>query len=342
MENLLVEPFRQMLDAHCTPEMVRKVEAGASPAALWQAVEVSGFADALVPECEAGAGLQLYDVLPLLLASGAYALPVPFGPTMLLRACLATVGVARPEGSIALACNVELMPGNGVRCTAVPYGTVADWVVVDLNDQTLLVNARTAKRVPTGVHGSLEADIEFDAMDPRNVSFASRPDWLAVGAALFAAQMAGAMRVVLDRTIGYANERAQFGKTIGQFQAIQQQLGVMAEEVYASHMAAEMAYASPGAIPDTVLAAVAKSRVSEAAYGVASIAHAVHGAIGITEEYDLQLHTRRLHEWRLAYGSESYWNQHLGTALLDSGQSALDFMRSDIFLWDCPQTLVPG
>ena len=45
--------------------------------------------------------------------------------------------------------------------------------------------------------------------------------------------------------------------------------------------------------------AVAKARTSEAAVTVAAIAHAVHGAIGITEEFDLQLYTRRLHAWRV-------------------------------------------
>jgi acyl-CoA dehydrogenase len=62
---------------------------------------------------------------------------------------------------------------------------------------------------------------------------------------------------------------------------------------------------------------------------VASIAHAVHGAIGITEEYDLQLLTRRLHEWRMAHGSEAYWNPIIGSSVLASDErTLLDFIRA--------------
>jgi alkylation response protein AidB-like acyl-CoA dehydrogenase len=73
---------------------------------------------------------------------------------------------------------------------------------------------------------------------------------------------------------------------------------------------------------------MAKSRTSEAAVLVASIAHALHGAIGITEEYDLQLLTRRLHEWRIAHGSEAHWNAWIGHSVLASNRSIADFVRS--------------
>ncbi|CPQ60365.1 acyl-CoA dehydrogenase [Bordetella pertussis] len=59
----------------------------------------------------------------------------------------------------------------------------------------------------------------------------------------------------------------------------------------------------------------------------ANTAHAVHGAIGVTEEYDLQLYTRRLHGWRLAHGSEAYWHQVVGAALMGSGDGAVQFVR---------------
>ena len=61
--------------------------------------------------------------------------------------------------------------------------------------------------------------------------------------------------------------------------------------------------------------AIGKLNACEAVAPVASGAHAVHGAIGITEEYDLQLFTRRLHAWRLADGSERYWARVIGEAV---------------------------
>ncbi|MNG36961.1 hypothetical protein D3C84_1241600 [compost metagenome] len=64
---------------------------------------------------------------------------------------------------------------------------------------------------------------------------------------------------------------------------------------------------------------------------VASTAHALHGAIGVTEEFDLQLYSRRLHEWRMADGSEAYWNRVVGETMLGgSAPSVLQFVMEEI------------
>jgi len=105
---------------------------------------------------------------------------------------------------------------------------------------------------------------------------------------------------------------------------------VMAEHVAAGCMAAEAAFSSgEKGLPGIAACAAAKARTSEAAQLVATIAHAIHGAIGVTAEYDLQLSTRRLHEWRMAHGSESYWNRLLGGLVLRSGTPLIsDFVRA--------------
>jgi hypothetical protein len=57
----------------------------------------------------------------------------------------------------------------------------------------------------------------------------------------------------------------------------------------------------------------------------------VHGAIGVTAEHDLQLHTRRLQEWRADFGSQSYWHAQLGAALLAAPQpSTLQFLLAEL------------
>ena len=100
----------------------------------------------------------------------------------------------------------------------------------------------------------------------------------------------------------------------------------MAEEVYSARMAVELC-AGAGCDLDPLRIAVAKTRCSEAAVRIASVAHAVHGAIGFTEEYDLQIWVRRLTRWRRAGGSEAYWQSRLGAALVeDSRPQALDFL----------------
>jgi alkylation response protein AidB-like acyl-CoA dehydrogenase len=121
----------------------------------------------------------------------------------------------------------------------------------------------------------------------------------------------------------------QFGKPIGKFQAVQQQLAVMAEQVFAARMAAQLGCASAGWAPQPALAALAKARVGEAAERAVAIAHAVHGAIGMTAEHDLQLYTRRLQEWRSDFRTGPYWHAQLGRQLLAAG-ATLSFLLDQL------------
>ncbi|NVE94997.1 acyl-CoA dehydrogenase [Altererythrobacter sp. JGD-16] len=146
---------------------------------------------------------------------------------------------------------------------------------------------------------------------------------------LYAAQIAGAASRVLDMSVAYANEREQFGKPIGRQQAVQQQLAVMAEEAVAVRLAVENAVGG-GSAPDFLSAASAKTIASRYAASIAAIAHAVHGAIGISAEYDLQLYTKRLQAWRLAQGAEAHWDEQIGRAVLANQASALDWMRFNL------------
>jgi acyl-CoA dehydrogenase len=194
-----------------------------------------------------------------------------------------------------------------------------------------LAPVERAELIRNGVHGSLEGDLVFPASLIATGWFSSRFDGRATSASLVAAQMAGAMERVLTDTVRFANERSQFGKPIGQFQAIQQQISGMAEQVFSARMAAQLGCISTNHHPNILRSAVAKARASEATVTVAAVAHAVHGAMGITEEYDLQLFTRRLHEWRLAVGSETYWNRKIGQSIMSSSlDSSVDFIREQL------------
>jgi acyl-CoA dehydrogenase len=115
----------------------------------------------------------------------------------------------------------------------------------------------------------------------------------------------------------------------------------MAEHAFAARMAAQIGCGVTGEggdadltlpdplIPDLLRVAVAKARTSEAALEVASLSHSIHGAMGFTEAFDLQLLTRRLHHWRQTAGSESYWHRVLGQALVARPEPlSLDLMRT--------------
>lgn len=330
MDNdLFADAARQVLADRCTPAAVRAIEAGGRTApaatALWQQLEATGLADALLPEELGGAHLTLAQAFGVLEQCGAHVLPQPLGETMVARALIAAADLARPAGSIALAYGCLLADGS-LRCAMVSAGAVADSVLVQACDGWHLLPATSAQREPQAL--ALDAALEWTPTQVRAAPRMAAPAQLeTVQAVVVAAQMAGALLAVFQRTLQYANERQQFGRPIGKFQAIQHQLAVMSEHVFAARMAAQIGCSGIALVPDRLRVAAAKARCSEAALAVSEAAHAIHGAIGFTEEYDLQLFTRRLHAWRQSAGSESYWHGVAGAALLEHQDLTLDLVR---------------
>ena len=319
MDTLLVESFEKLLQGACTPALVREVERTADASALWSTIESSGYLDLLVPDV-GGAGLC--DAFPLWLACGHHTLPVPLAQTLWARGVL---GADAGTGAIAIAPSVKRQGDGSWHCPGVPFGAVAQSLLLRTPDGLCCVPLAAAQVQRSGVHGSLQADIVLGALPGSRPSGAV--DLQAAGALITATLMAGALQRLLTMTLQYANDRAQFGKPIGKFQAVQQQLAVLAEQAFAARMAAELGCAETGVQVQRLRAAVAKARAAEAAEKAVAIAHAVHGAIGATAEFDLQLVTRRLQEWRGDHGSASYWHAQLGRALLDArGTPTLPFL----------------
>lgn len=312
--DILLEPFRRMLSEVSMPAHVRAAQVSGDVSRIWQEIERSGFLDALLPEEAGGSGLTLTDIFPLVAECGAFCLPVPFTETVVARALLHARGASAPEGAI-----IVLAPPSPV----VPLAAVATHVLT-LRDGAIIL--ASAGQVDADPFDALAGQVTIGA-EPVVTMAAEGIDLEVVAAGLTAAKMAGAMRKLLDLSLQYAEQRQQFGRSLGKFQAIQQQLAVMAEQVVSAKVAANMGMS--GAHFDPLKSALAKCRTSEASHQVCAIAHAVHGAIGVTEEYDLQLLTRRIKQWQLAFGSERYWAGRIGAArILQRNGTSADFIRA--------------
>lgn len=321
--NEFLDPFERLLADIASPERIRQIESSGALGELWTVLEESGFLDALVPEEAGGAGLTLKDAGPLFIALGRHALPAPVAETMLARYLLSGEGIEYSTGPIVLAV------ANRDRTPPIPCGRVAEHVLLETGEQLVLVAAEALVRCDPGTYGGLAESFTWQER-LAGLTFAVPQSGLRTMAALVrSCLIAGAAGRLLDMTVGYASERVQFGRPIGQQQAVQQQLAVMAEQVVAARLASEAACAA--GLPANALAvAAAKQVCGAAAAQVANIAHAVHGAIGVSEEYDLQLFTRRLHEWRLADGSSNWWAHRLGEARIAARQSTIDFVRAHL------------
>jgi short-chain 2-methylacyl-CoA dehydrogenase len=103
------------------------------------------------------------------------------------------------------------------------------------------------------------------------------------------AQMAGLAKAALDHAIAYARQRKQFGKPIGEFQAVQLELAEMAVDVEAARLmvynAARLKDAGNSYLME---AAMCKYFASQVAERVASRAIEVLGGVGFTKDYPVE------------------------------------------------------
>ena len=127
-----------------------------------------------------------------------------------------------------------------------------------------------------------------------------------VGALATAAQILGAGYAVLDRATEYAQQRVQFGRPIGQFQAVKHQLAdvlVGLELARPLLFGAALAFAGDSSTFGRDISA-AKVACTDAAYRAARVSLQVHGAIGYTAEYDLALWLTKIRALTSAWGTQ--------------------------------------
>lgn len=127
-------------------------------------------------------------------------------------------------------------------------------------------------------------------------------------------EMVGAIQQVLDMTVSYVNDRKQFGKPLAAFQAIQHLCADMAIQLETSKVIAyQAAWTINEGLSGQKEAAMAKAWCSQAFKDVAKMAHQALGAIGFTEEYDLQLFTKRAKAWELTFGDIDFHRETVAT-----------------------------
>jgi acyl-CoA dehydrogenase len=278
-------------------------------------------------------------------AAGRHAAPVPLAETIVAGALLSRAGLEVPFGPLTLAPvhrdeRLTLSRSGGSwrvsgTATRVPWGRAAGHVVTvaDVDGAaTVALIAPSVAKITEDKNLALEPrdTLVFDnapVVAAAPAAGVSREAIRLYGAMVRAAQMAGALDSILDQGVRYATERKQFGRPIGNFQALQHYLAVVAGHVAASGIAAELAFRAADRATEPSASfldiAVAKIRVGEAAGVSAGLVHQVHGAIGFTYEHSLHFATRRLWSWRAEFGSESVWAIELGRRVAARGADNL-------------------
>lgn len=324
MDDLLLQPFVRLLEEISDSAAVRRAEQGDGTEGIWAAMLDSGFADALVDEKHGGAGLPPSAVAPLFVAAGQHLLPVAFAETAVARALAAAGGQKLPVDMPVLLWPTDEQ--GRLQSLLAPVAAGAGYALVQ-QDERVELRPLVDNRSERDGYGLVPAHLDANA--PPLLAFDLPRDMiLHWAAALTAAAMAGAANRVLELALAHVNDRQQFGRPIARFQAIQQQISVLAERVATATVAARFALSQAMPGPGAAQAAIAKIVADEAATPVCAIAHAAHGAIGISAEHDLSLYTRRLKRWQASFGSGSHWAQLLGQMRLADTGTTVDFLRA--------------
>ena len=300
-------------------DMAEELFASLGPTATldtdWASIEQVALDGLLLGEDQGGFGGSWEDALVVFRLAGYHALSLP---VVEAAVAAAIAGRSGQRGTIASRAEGEL---NGNRFTGtvscICHGSGASFIVAPgPQGGSMLIDA-TALQFETQPSVAGEAR-DRAVLEDITVTLVEG-DVFAMGALARVAQMAGALDATLARSVEYANERVQFGRALGKFQAVQQNLATFACEAAAANCAAMGAAQamSRGNAPFEV--AAAKLRANRAVGIATSVAHQVHGAIGFTEEYPLHPLTRRLWAWRSEFGNDAYWSNALGPRIVERG-----------------------
>jgi acyl-CoA dehydrogenase len=340
VRRMLLESATRLFADHVNDRLLAAAKRDGWSADLWQTLEQAELPLISIPEEAGGAGGTLSDAAAVLRVAGRHTVPVPLAETgMLAGWMLAASGLSVPRGALAAG---PVRDADGVTArrrggawqlsgtlARVPWARIASRLVLlaDGPNGAIVACVDPARsRVTPGENlaGEPRDEVALDGVAAETAAPAgagvNRDTLKLRGALSRSLLMAGALERALELAVEYAQQRVQFGRKIGQFQAIQQELARLGGE---SAVAIAAALSAAGVMErggDTLLAvASAKIRTADAAREGALIAHQVHGAIGVTNEYALHHATLRLWAWREEFGNEAHWAMRLGLRTQQQG-----------------------
>lgn len=304
------EEIRKLLDAPSAP--------GGRPA-HWEGLAEQGLLAVHLPEECGGGGGDLVDLAVALEEAGRAALPGPYLASSLASAVLHRAGAVDLAAELASGARIGAVALGAGTLTAVsvpdgylldgiappvlcgadadllilaaesPRGTV--WLAVDAAELTVRTQESadptrpTAEVVADGVEVPAGRVLDVDAALVRDLA-----------CALYAADACGVAAWALETATEYAKVREQFGRPIGQFQAVKHlcaDMLVRLEQARALTWDATRAADDPSPEVRGLVCALAAGAALDAAYSCAKDAIQILGGIGFTWEHDAHLYLRR-------------------------------------------------
>lgn len=282
-QQAFAEAIDEIVDGFGGSDIAQQWAAGDTTAglALWAQFAELGLSGLRVAEEEGGFGGSVVDLAVVFERLGYHGVPGPFIESIAFLPSLVDSDTRAQivSGAFATASVAGLAPAALDAEVAANLFHVEDQFL-----HTATVDEPVESLAPTRRLAMLAPDAAGQRLDAQALAAASDEATLAAAAVLV-----GAGERLLDEAVSYAKVREQFGRAIGEFQALKHQLAnVRVALTFARPLVWNAAIEFDGESRERAVSA-AKVAASDAAALAARVALQVHGAIGYTSEHHLRV-----------------------------------------------------
>ncbi|WP_116110359.1 acyl-CoA dehydrogenase family protein [Amycolatopsis ruanii] len=251
----------------------------------------------LIDEGHGGLGASPVDLVVAFEALGDHAVPGPLVETAAVAPAVEAAGSWWPALAAGEVFATVLAP---------PHVPLA----LDADIAGLVVDLGAGPAAPAG-HGEFVQSVDPVRRLFRLGTSAPATDGRAfdLGVLAVAAQLLGAGQWLLDAAVAYAKQRSQYGRLIGEYQAVKHLLADVATHL---ELARPLVHGAAVTLSPRDVSA-AKVKAGDAAYLAARTALQVHGAIGYTAEHDLGLRLTKVRALIGAWGDGGFHRERVLT-----------------------------
>jgi alkylation response protein AidB-like acyl-CoA dehydrogenase len=336
---MIADTARAFFTEHATSARTRAaMAADGIDRALWQGfTQDLGLGGIALPETLGGAGLGMVELAIIAEAAGAQVAALPLLGSLAMAAQAIAAGGSPDQQarflpgliagtSIAAPGSSETAAVTGDRITGtfdfIPHGGSADLFVLQAAGRVWLVPA-AAEGVTVTPQTTMDQTRPYARVSLTNTPADPLPNPIAMlrasqaGWLVAAAEALGGAQACLDQTIAYANQRIQFGRPIGSFQAYKHRLADMMIEIEQARSAVWWAACAMDEASDETMMALhsAKSLATDTFAMCAGNMIQLHGGIGFTWDHDAHLFFKRSRALQSMLGSNAWHREQIACGM---------------------------
>jgi len=179
-------------------------------------------------------------------------------------------------------------------------------------ERTVMVDSHNAARI---VFDNVEVNADH-VLGEVDQGFELLDGILNIGRGAVASEMVGLGEEVFGRTVAYLKERKQFGKAIGEFQALQHRAAALYIEIEITRSAVLKALQALDADPARAASAVAVAKARAGTTATLAVQEGVqmHGGLGMTDQFDIGFFMKRARVCQELFGDANYHADQLARA----------------------------